>query len=253
MAYFITLMLLPIASLKSYAEDTTTVRYPTVVLYQLRSEHNRISALLRNKDPEEAAFVDQEAKEVIKRVHLDFKNNFKYCPVYYYMDTNADLIKKRVFNGVLLNDKGEFVNDVIPAGNNNAYVIAYYGYALSQAKYTDEVEDTNEYLNNPQLAYQMDNKTPLVKKSTKYKYDSDPPNGKGLVILNPKFRQLTYFYKIGFDEYKFNRGKNVGPTHYRSKKYDIEYYPFAKNFNVNMFGKYGNRRILMEKINRENK
>ncbi len=247
-AILITLMLLPLASVKSLAEDTTTVRYPTVVLYQLRSEHNRISAMLRNKDPEEAAFVAQEAKEVNKRVYLDFKENFDYCPVYYFMDTNADLIKKRMFNGVLLNDKGELVYDVIPPHDSTTYVIAYYGYALSQSKLKEEVEDNTELVDDPQIAYQTGKKDPIVKNSSRYTYDPDPPRGKSLVILNPKFRQLTYYYKIGYDEFAFKLGKGTGPTHYRSSKYDIEYYPFANLFNVVMFDRYGHRRIHKWKI-----
>lgn len=250
-AILITLMLLPLASVKSLAEDTTTVRYPTVVLYQLRSEHNRISAMLRNKDPEEAAFVAQEAKEVNKRVYLDFKENFDYCPVYYFMDTNADLIKKRTFNGVLLNDKGELVYDVIPPHDSTTYVIAYYGYALSQSKLKEEVEDTNVYQSRADwdiLRYQKDYNDQFVRHSSKYRYDSDPPFGKGLIILNPKFQQTTNFYKTGTDEFAYSRGKSAGPTHYRSKKYDIEYYPFANLFNVTMFDRYGHRRIHKWKI-----
>ncbi len=230
---------------KASAADTTTARYPSVVLFQLRSEHNRISAMLQNNDIQEAELVAHEAEEVTKRVHLDFNENFGYCPVYYYMDTNADRIKKREFNGVLMNDKGEFVYDVVPPGDSTTYVIVYYGYALSQAKYKKELEDTFELANNPQMRYQMDNK-PIVKKSSRYTYDPDPPRGKSLVILNPKFHQLTYFYKIAFDEYKFSLGKSAGPTHYRSKKYDIEYYPLARVFNQTMLDRYGRRRIVIK-------
>ena len=120
----------------------------------------------------------------------------------------------------MFNEDGSKVAHSIVDKNSTDYVIAYYGYPISQ---------------------QRDEK--VVKDSSKYSYDPQTPMGKGLVILNDKYQQLTYFYKLGMDEMGYDLGKRFKKYYYRSKHFDIEYYPFAGTFNRTMLNRYGHRRI----------
>ncbi|MFI5196655.1 MAG: hypothetical protein ACHQD8_06160, partial [Chitinophagales bacterium] len=105
-----------------YAGDTLSGKYPRAVLVQLRSEHNRIAALAKDNRYQDIEEVEKDALEVKKRMILDFTNNYHYCPVYYYMDTNADFIKKKVFDGVLMNVDGSPVSKPVINRNSNDYV-----------------------------------------------------------------------------------------------------------------------------------
>jgi len=200
-----------------YAGDKNTGKYPTAVLVQLRSEHNRILALTEARKYAMVNEVTQDALEVVKHFKLDFHDNFNYCPVYYYIDTNADLVKDKRFDDILFNEDGSPVKNPVINSNSTDYVVVYYGQALSQAKNMLVETDTS-----------------------KYTYDPEPPAGKGLVVLNDKFQQLNYFYILGFDKMSIKHSKSYKYA-YKSKHFEIEYYPFAALFNKTMLDKHGHR------------
>ncbi len=203
-----------------FAGNEDTGIYPRAILIQLRSEHNRIQALTEAKRYSAVTEVEQDAIEITKRIKRDFHDNFPYCPVYYYVDTNAEKIKNKQFDGVVFNEDGTLAKNIVINSNSTDYLVAFYGYPVSQAKYKKVQTDTNRYT-----------------------YDTDPPAGKGLVILNDKFLQLTYFYKLGYDELGFRFNKRDRRYFYQSKHFDMEYYPFARLFNRTMLDRYGRRRI----------
>ena len=226
---FKVLLLAPILLLTkpntSQAQQNDEKDYPSALLVQLRSEHNRIEALKKANKYKELEEVMNDGAEVRKRMILDFHNNFEYCPVYYYMDTNAEFVKEKKFAGILLNEDGSPVKDPVINSASDDYVIAYYGYPISQSRQTKVQTDTS-----------------------RRSYDPDPPFGKGLVILNDKYLQLTYFYKFGYDELAFDRRKNwLKKYYYNSKHFDIEYYPLAYLFNRTMLNRYGPRHIYVTK------
>ena len=159
-----------------YGGDTLSGKYPRAVLVQLRSEHNRIEALTKDGNYKAIKEVKKDAVEVKKRMILDFTTNYHYSPVYYYIGTNADFIKKKVFDGILMNADGSAVNKPVINSNSNDYVIVYYGYYIYQPKPTNVVKDSSRYI-----------------------YDPETPPGKGLVVLNAQFQQIDYFYKLGYD------------------------------------------------------
>ena len=204
----------------SYAQDTLAKTYPVAVLVQLRSEHNRIEALKKDRRYQQLAEVENDAREVNNRMILDFHNNFTYCPVYYYVDTNTDLIKKKLFAGILMQGDGSPAKDLAFNSDSGDYVIAYYGYAVSQSR-SDKVQNDSS-LNN---------------------YDPQAPAGKGLVILNDKFQQLTYFYKLSYDNAFFGGNSKIKKYTYTAKHFDIEYYPFAGLFNRKLLHRAGGQRV----------
>lgn len=230
----------------SNATDSVSKKRPWVVLVQLRSENNRITALTKARRYKEVEEVKKDAKEVASKMRMDFHDNFDYCSVYFFMDTNADLIKKKKFDGILQNENGEVVPlpPILDTITEN-YLIVYYGYALSQPKYKKVLKDTSTYIEDPKRSFIYEKPGPWVKNSSKYTYDPDPPNGKGLVILNSKFLQVNNFYLLGYDGLFFSGKKEELKTYsYQSKHFEIDYYPLAGLFNKTLLSRYGDRRII---------
>jgi len=210
------------ASASVFAQDSTVARYPAAVLVQLRSEHNRMVMMEKNHHERELNEVKRDAAEVMNKMKLDFHDNFRYCPVYYYMDTNAALIKDKKFDGILTDENGAIVRNPVVTGKSTDYVIAYYGYPVSQSRLTDVQTDTSLY-----------------------SYDPQTPNGIGLVILNDQFLQLTYFYKLGYDELFTGNRAAIKKYTYKSRRFEIEYYPMARLLNDRLVSKDNRRRIKM--------
>lgn len=183
--------------------------YPKVILLQIRSENNRIESLMkakRAKDLQEVIFDAQNAAAAMKR---DFKDHFDYCPVYYFTDTNIELIKQKKFDGILNTLDGQIVNDPIIDKNSKDYFIVFYGYPTSQPK-----------------QYKP------VKEGDKTKANYGEPFGKGLVINNHQMEQLSYLVKMDYSNLFIGKAKKA--YFYESKSFEIEYYPLAGPFNENL-------------------
>ena len=200
---------------RAYAQDTTHKKMPSVVLVQLPSEHNRIEAIRKTNNQRLLAEIKEDALGEQAAMIRDFEGNFNYCPVYYFMDTNATLIKKRVFTGVLMNADGTPATNIPLTPGSTGYVIAYYGYLAPVYRHQSMEDSMRDRLN------------------------VEPPFGRGLVILNDKFQELTFFYKLGYDDVLFGLKKKHPELRYNSKHFDIEYYPFVKLFELKLTDKQG--------------
>ncbi|MCD6013679.1 MAG: hypothetical protein K0Q79_3541 [Flavipsychrobacter sp.] len=182
-------------------------KHPSAILLQVRSEHNRIEALTkagRQKELNEVILDAQNAAAAMKR---DFEDNFSFCPVYYFVDTNIDLIKQKRFDGILLASDGTPVADPVITSSSTDYYIVFFGYPVSQPKQGQVVKD-------PQ----------------RYKTSSGEPFGKGLVINNDEMQQLSYIIKFNYNDIFL--GKEMKKKYfYESKHFEIDYFPLAKELN----------------------
>jgi hypothetical protein len=86
--------------------DKKKDKFPDAVLVQLRTEHNRSEALKKANRYHDLKELEKDALGERSKMILDFEKNFHYCPVYYFMDTNLDLVKKEIFDSILLNADG---------------------------------------------------------------------------------------------------------------------------------------------------
>ena len=197
------------------------------LLVELRSEHNRIAALTRDKRYRELNELVSDAISVRTALITDFNENFDWCPVYYFIDTNSDLVEKKQFTGILLDSTGKPMDNIQLNSTSTNYLVAYYGYPVKQAK-TQEVV-TDKY------------KTTSEEGALGVKV-MDDPMGRGLIIMDDQFRQVNYFYKLGYDNLFVNH--RIDKRYYfNSKRFDMEYYPFAGLFNKIKLDRYGNHRI----------
>jgi len=262
----IALTLLAITSMYAgYAQETTRSNYPKAVLVQLRSEHNRMAALIKARRYKDLERLKTDAIAIQTAMINDFQDHFTECPVYYYMDTNASFVEQKMFDGILLNANLTPAKNLPINSSSNDYLVAFYGYPVVQSKsaevVTDTVTDSLLYKINerkksinivdmpsspvPDEPFFIAN-MPNTSGPEVYMNNSAGPLGIGLVILNSKFLQVNYFYKIGYDDLFANK-ERVNPKYkYSSKHFEMEYYPFASLFSEKLTDRFGNHRVPIE-------
>ena len=155
------------------------------IIIQINSEQNKLRYLQKAGNSKDAQNIADEAMEARKKMITDFNDNFSYCPVYYYIDTNADLVKNKQFKNVLLNPDGLPVKDPLISSSDSDYLIIRYGYP-----------DENTSVRNV----------------------------KDLVIYTDKFTP-------SFRVHRHEPDKTTRKYVFISRKYDIDYYPAAKELN----------------------
>jgi len=152
-----------------YAQDAHSKGYPSAIFVQLSAEQNRMQAAERAKRYKDLEELNRDAAAVITATKSDFKDHFNYRPVYYFIDTNIDLIKKRSFSGVLMNADGS----IAAHAPTSDYLIVYYGFPITQRNEGSlqrgiVIADENE----KQLHYSRAGLKNVKKNRKKYTYSS---------------------------------------------------------------------------------
>jgi hypothetical protein len=180
-------------------DSTVTKRFPQAILVQINTEQSRIKALMRSNRIDEADQAKSDAGMASQAMISDFRRNFTFCPVYYYVDTNINRIKNKQFDGILLDSSRNVVRNVTPEN----YLVCYYGSALTQFQDGREANENG--------------------------YDAETRSVRGLVVLNEMFKQIAYYRQSVFFIF-FSHD----PNEYSSKRFDIEYIPLAEKFNADL-------------------
>ena len=105
--------------------STATAQDRMVLLVQLNTEQSKIGYFLKTGRKADAEKIKRETMKMNKKMISDFTDHFTFCPVYYYVDTNVDLIKSKNFDKILLDAKGMPIANPVAIGSN--YLIALYG------------------------------------------------------------------------------------------------------------------------------
>ena len=194
-----------------YAQKSNDGKLPYAVLVQLKSEKNRIAALIMAHDKKNLIRVQKDASRVKKAMINDFKDHFTYCPVYFYMDSNADKVIAGDLDGILFTADSSPVPPNAMGLQDKKYIIVFYGYPITQSHIKKVVPDS--VAKQPQ---------------------TEAPNGKGLVINNSKMEQISYLYKFGYENFLFKpmRNRNYIAV---SKKFDMEYFPTAGVLDTKLY------------------
>lgn len=185
--------------------DSAVASSGYVVLVALHAEKNRLreAEKLTNKDIENA--IKSDAEQIKKLTIQDFTDNYHQLPVYYFMDSNADKLLKGTYDGILMNADGSVVTSVPAAVYSKKFVVAYYTFPDLQYAFEDVVTDTNRWLESGSRV-----------------------NRHALVLFNNKFQQFNYYNKRPFDALDADMKK----YYYKSKKFDMEYYPLAEKLST---------------------
>jgi hypothetical protein len=187
----------------------TSYKFPKAILVQLSSEHNRVEALAKARRYKEMETVKADIAKINAITIADFKNHLTFCPVYFYVDTNIELIKNHQFKGVLFGVDSTMAPDSVLNDTSRNYLVVHYGYPIYQSRVEDSV----------------------TKPEDKMYGSGQEPFGKGLVIYNSQFQQVSILYKFGYDNVIFRMNSSNNGYIYVSKQFDLEYFPFAGKFN----------------------
>lgn len=204
----VTLAIICVSRALCQSEQTGIV--PHYVLVQISSESNRIKAMERAHAQRELEIVKKDAAGVKAAMMKDFKDRFTFCPVYFYIDTNVELIKARKFDGILLDTSRQLVANPPLNANSKDYLVVYWGFPTTQPHNMKVVKDS----------------------VTQYSKVGEP-TGKGLIVCNYKLQQLKYFIQRGLFMVKEDQEKQKG-YYYFSKRFDIQYFPMAGRINSNV-------------------
>ncbi len=186
-----------------HAQKSTDGKLPGAILVQLKSEQNKIIAMTKAHDKKNLALVKKDALKIKNATINDFKDHITYCPVYFYMDTNAEKVRAGDLGGILFAADSSPVPSSAPGLEDKNYIIVFYGYPITQSHTKKVVPDS--IAKEPQ---------------------TEAPNGRGLVINNSKMEQISYLYKFDFENFIFKKSKNRKYIAV-SSKFDMEYYPTA--------------------------
>lgn len=189
---------------------------PKMILVQIFTYQRRIEHYTRLNKPDKVKQIHTDAENMTQKIIMDFSDNFSFCPVYYYMDTNAHLVIEKKYNGVLLDKNLNPVN-VSP---DKTTQIVLFGAPIS---FVADVKSSN-------------NKDP---------FDSDYVVGEGkqrLVVYDINFKKLARPLPNGSNNtYGGKPAKDADEYVYRSPDFDIYYKPYAKHLSEKMSIFYGSR------------
>ncbi len=189
-------------------------RKPDAVLVQLKAETRRTEALIKAKKYNELDILKKDALGAMTATVRDFSDNFSLCPVFYFFDSSTEKVLDKKFDGALLNSDLSRATTIPLTDTSSNYLIVYYGNPSWQTnrRQWDTTRDAN--------------------------WGGDP-NGRGLVVNDPMLRQVSYVYRLDFDFFNFRRKGKKNPYKYTSKKFNIEYYPTAAEFQRMLLHRIG--------------
>jgi hypothetical protein len=107
-------------------------RPPKAILVQLFTYPRRVAYYQKLKNFDRLRQFNNEATKTAQQIVRDFNENFNFCPVYYYYDTNAALVKERKFRNVLLDKNLKPANDIIINPKDTNYFIVMNAVLISE-------------------------------------------------------------------------------------------------------------------------
>jgi hypothetical protein len=107
-------------------------RPPKAILVQLFTYPRRVAYYQKNKNFDKLHQFNKEAAKTAEQIVRDFNENFNFCPVYYYHDTNAALIREKKFRNVLLDQNLKPAADIIINPKDTNYFIVVNALLISE-------------------------------------------------------------------------------------------------------------------------
>lgn len=97
---------------------------PKAVLVELFSGYKRLQ---RSQEDFTKAELISALTKANEKMILDFEDNFKYCPVYYFYDSNIVAIQNGRINEFLLDANGQKISNSVLEDGDTTFFILYYG------------------------------------------------------------------------------------------------------------------------------
>lgn len=185
---------------------------PKALLIKLNTNQRKKEYFTKTKNTKMLKQVNTDTDSMIHKIVTDFTDNFHFCPVYYFIDTNEEKVKAQNFTGVLLDKNLKPVASVAFEPSDN-YFIATYGVP-----------------NIPQASDNGDSKD---------LYDTDFTNARGktrLLVMDKHLQPLQKPLPDGSNSgiTKGSMKKPASEYKYTSPKFDISYKPVAAKYQVRL-------------------
>lgn len=178
---------------------------PKAILLQLNTGYSRLKRGGRQEFLRELV---KDMKIANERMILDFEDNFSFCPVYYFYDSNLHYITNGEFFGYLMDAKGQLLDTrVIPEGDTSFFIV-HFGYMMSEGS--------------------QDLDLPLTQKML------IASNHKGQMLPSPLPNT-----SLPVDTRKYKTKKFKSEYRYNSKVTDIYYRPRALHYSILLKQFYG--------------
>lgn len=211
----LTLCILTITLINSSAEAQLFKRMhakkdehaPKAILIQLSTYQNREAYFKKQGKTALLEILQRDRDSVMHKMVADFKDNFSYCPMYFFIDTNSRKIRNKEFEGILLDEDLRPVNHPKISGKDN-YFIVQFGIPAKGSEGEGVAALTSS-------KHQL-----IVCDDQLNKLERPLPDGS-----NNKWPG-----KIGYQ---------LETYHYDSPKFDISYRPYASHFNAKLLHFYG--------------
>jgi hypothetical protein len=144
---------------------------PKAILVQLFTYPRRVEFFKKTGHTGALSAFKDASADAAKKIVEDFNDNFDFCPVYYYYDTNAHLVREHKFSGVLLNAAMLPAKNVIIDKADTSYFIIVNSLLISE----DFLPGGKQYAEDESVFNANDN----------VNYSKAR-----LIVLDHKFRQL---------------------------------------------------------------
>jgi hypothetical protein len=195
---------------------------PKAVLIEILTRKNQ-REFIEARRPDLLPQFSHDVTEVAKRTVKDWSTYFRFCPVYFFIDTMADKVTKGEWEGVLLDSTlTPFATPPLPNGERNVYV-AYYGSPMPQPDTVRAPSTRSQY-----MEHDGDETTSLIRER--------------LLITDVDFRLLpetgprTNYVRalrpgwMGTTDYRKYRHSLT----YNSSKWYIDYSPVAHSYDATL-------------------
>ena len=94
---------------------------------QLNDPQNKVNYFRQSGKNTDAENVAGAALEAKKKTIADFTDNFKFCPVYFFMDSNMEKIRNKQFDGALLKADGSLAEATVISSSDTDYLVVRFG------------------------------------------------------------------------------------------------------------------------------
>jgi hypothetical protein len=180
---------------------------------------------LRKNRPELLPEFDRDVAEVAKRTRLDYSRYFRYCPVYFFVDSSANKIATGDWEGVLLDSALQPVtNPVIRPGDKN-FFIAHYGNPIPQP---DSVRPASPHDMGGAVEMDGDDPTALFREKLLVA-DAD---FKLLHKNGPRTNFVRTFRPRDMNSEEYRRYRKA--ITYNAKRWYIDYMPTAHSYDATL-------------------
>ena len=180
---------------------------------------------LREHRPDLLPAFERDVAEVAKRTRMDYSQYFRYCPVYFFIDSTANKIASGDWEGVLLDSALRPVSNPVVRPGEKSFYIAHYGSPIPQP---DSVRARSPGDLGSSVESYGDDPTALFREKLLVK-DAD---FKLLSKTGPRTNYVRAYRPRGMDsdEYRLYRKAIT----YNSIRWFIDYMPTAYSYDATL-------------------